>query len=217
MLEAGELTPYGGIMTTNIQIESEAWCNVQDKNQRKRIEDRLAQRARRKRVANSGCGAGGQESSSADVQRGDRIVLHGPTASIDQEGTFIVDQTSNHTCPPSLATSSSSPPLSGPSPPGAETDPDHLSNRVSSVLAALFDNGMALGLRCGIQIPILLPPCTEQVPLSLHPTELQMKVLHVPWIDRFPFPTMRDTPFASAVKASMRRSSLLISSPRRAS
>jgi len=30
------------------------------------------------------------------------------------------------------------------------------------------------------------------VPLPLRPTTLQMTVLHIPWIDRFPFPRMRD-------------------------
>jgi hypothetical protein len=68
----------------------------------------------------------------------------------------------------------------------------HTQMRSSSVFAALFTNGLILGLRCGIQIPILSPPCTAKVPPSLRPTKLQMTVLHIPWIDRFPFPKMRD-------------------------
>lgn len=60
------------------------------------------------------------------------------------------------------------------------------------MFAALHNNGLILGLRCGIQVPILSPPCTAKVPLSLHPSKTQMTVLHIPWIDRFPFPGMRD-------------------------
>ncbi|KIW09823.1 hypothetical protein PV08_11924 [Exophiala spinifera] len=67
-----------------------------------------------------------------------------------------------------------------------------LTRHVSSVFAALHNNGLILGLRCGIQVPILSPPCTSKVPLSLHPSKTQMTVLHIPWIDRFPFPGMRD-------------------------
>jgi hypothetical protein len=73
---------------------------------------------------------------------------------------------------------------------GAETCLNPM--RDSSVFAALFTNGLILGLRCGIQIPILSPPCTPKVPPPLRPTRLQMTILHIPWIDRFPFPKMRD-------------------------
>lgn len=71
---------------------------------------------------------------------------------------------------------------------------DHslLTKHVSTVFAALFNNGLILGIPCGIQVPILSRPCTAKTPLSLHPTERQMTVLHIPWIDRFPFPNMRD-------------------------
>lgn len=75
---------------------------------------------------------------------------------------------------------------------GPEVGNYHAPMRSSSVFAALFTNGLILGLRCGIQIPILSPPCTSKVPPSLRPTKLQMTVLHIPWIDRFPFPKMRD-------------------------
>ena len=72
---------------------------------------------------------------------------------------------------------------------------DHclLTKHVSSVFAALFNNGRILGIPCGIQVPILSRPCTAKVPLSLRPTHTQMHILHIPWIDRFPFPKMRDS------------------------
>lgn len=72
------------------------------------------------------------------------------------------------------------------------TNQDLLLRRVSTVFAALFNNGRILNIPFGLQVPILSQPCTAAVPPSLHPTETQMTILHFPWIDRFPFPKMRD-------------------------
>lgn len=62
-----------------------------------------------------------------------------------------------------------------------------------SAFAALFDNGQLLGLSCST-----VKRCRSQydcasIPQYLHPSELQKKTVHAEWIDRFPFPYMRDS------------------------
>lgn len=61
-----------------------------------------------------------------------------------------------------------------------------------SVYTALFNNGKMLGLTCGFVIPSKSSPCEAHIPEALHPTPLQLTTLHQLWIDRFPFPKMRD-------------------------
>lgn len=60
-----------------------------------------------------------------------------------------------------------------------------------SALAALFINGEVLGMKCGI-LAAKSPPASPNVPLSLQPTMTQTIVLHFLFLDRFPFPKMRD-------------------------
>lgn len=61
-----------------------------------------------------------------------------------------------------------------------------------TVCSALYNNGAMLGLTCGCLIPCKSSPCQSSIPESLQPTALQLTTLHQPWIDRFPFPKMRD-------------------------
>lgn len=61
-----------------------------------------------------------------------------------------------------------------------------------NVFAALFNNGAMLGLACGCVIPSKSSPCGPEIPQSLQPTALQLLQHHQQWIDRFPFPRMRD-------------------------
>jgi hypothetical protein len=67
-----------------------------------------------------------------------------------------------------------------------------MSHPNNTVFAALFKNGRILGIPCGSQVPWKSLPCDHNVPETLRPTLLQMTTLHIPWIDRFPFPKMRD-------------------------
>ena len=48
-----------------------------------------------------------------------------------------------------------------------------------------------MGLTCGTVVPAKSPPCPE-IPEPLRPTALQLTTIHARWIDRFPFPKMRD-------------------------
>jgi hypothetical protein len=50
-----------------------------------------------------------------------------------------------------------------------------------------------LGIPCSVVIPAKSSPVGPDVPLALHPTELQLITVHSPWIDRFPFPKMRNS------------------------
>lgn len=58
--------------------------------------------------------------------------------------------------------------------------------------AALFDNGQLLGLSCGtVARTRSLYDCAG-LPQYLCPSESQKTMVHAQWIDRFPFPFMRD-------------------------
>jgi hypothetical protein len=61
-----------------------------------------------------------------------------------------------------------------------------------SVAAALSRNGTMLGLVCGLGDIMRSKPAGSNIPLSLRPTPLQLEIPHLTWIDRFPFPRMRD-------------------------
>jgi hypothetical protein len=65
-----------------------------------------------------------------------------------------------------------------------------------SVYGALFDNGRLLGLSCSCATAYKSKPATPTIPESLRPTETQLSTLHFQWIDRFPFPRMRDNMIA---------------------
>lgn len=62
-----------------------------------------------------------------------------------------------------------------------------------TVYSALYINGEILGLTCGTTIPGKSTPAGPNVPLPLHPTQLQLMTIHPRWIDRLPFPKVRDS------------------------
>jgi hypothetical protein len=61
-----------------------------------------------------------------------------------------------------------------------------------TVYAALYINGEILGLTCSTTVPKKSAPAGPNVPPPLRPTELQMVTIHPSFIDRFPFPRVRD-------------------------
>lgn len=61
-----------------------------------------------------------------------------------------------------------------------------------TVWAALYVNGSIMGLTCSMCFPSKSKPAASNVPAILHPTAIQLYSIHPPWIDRFPFPRMRD-------------------------
>jgi len=66
-----------------------------------------------------------------------------------------------------------------------------------SVYAALYKNGQILGLECGKAKHSRSLYTCRTVPQHLRPTSLQRAVVHPDWIDRFPFPHMRDACISS--------------------
>lgn len=67
-----------------------------------------------------------------------------------------------------------------------------MSHSNNTVFTALFKNGRVLGIPCGTQMVWKLSMRGPEVPATLQPTMLQRTVMHTSWIDRFPFPRMRD-------------------------
>ncbi|KAF2725357.1 hypothetical protein K431DRAFT_101233 [Polychaeton citri CBS 116435] len=151
--------------------DKSAWYGVEDPKKRKQIQDRIAQRQR-------------------------PAIKNIPDASSSS----------------STASSWSSPPCSSQSScssPGAELSSDSHALQIMTVVpmtvdhsllhdpcvsayTALFQNGIILGLTCGTCIASKMHRVPDHVPDSLKPTAKQMVALHHPWIDRFPFPKMRD-------------------------
>jgi hypothetical protein len=62
-----------------------------------------------------------------------------------------------------------------------------------TVFAALYANGEIQGLSCATTYSSRTPMPKPHIPLPLHPTELQQMIVHPRWIDRLPFPRMRDS------------------------
>lgn len=60
-----------------------------------------------------------------------------------------------------------------------------------TIFSALFNNGLILGLTCATVVPQRSTPAPHAPP-SLQPTTLQLETVHLPWIDRFPLPRLRD-------------------------
>jgi hypothetical protein len=61
-----------------------------------------------------------------------------------------------------------------------------------SLFSALFHNGVILGLACSTSTISKSLFASTHIPESLRPTPLQAQNVHFQWIDRFPFPRMRD-------------------------
>jgi hypothetical protein len=62
-----------------------------------------------------------------------------------------------------------------------------------SFYGALYINGTYLRIPCSTVVPAKSDPAGPEVPAPLRPTELQLITIHPRWIDRFPFPKMRDS------------------------
>ena len=61
-----------------------------------------------------------------------------------------------------------------------------------SLCAALHNNARLQGISCLFPTALISPPGTPALPLPLHPTPLQMTRIHLPYIDCFPIPKLRD-------------------------
>ena len=189
--------------------KEDTWFGVEDKRLRKRIQDRLAQRNRRHRLKEirspaaetrgetvRGCGGKASESSEAaqvtKEAKGDpdhvtasalsrRNSRQSPSsAQVLLRELHVVHATDIRTTHNGDSTPKSSP--------GRALLPDPN----TSVFAALFTNGVLLGMQCS-QCRIEKSHITvPTIPSSLAPTALQLEVPHPTFVDRFPFQKFRD-------------------------
>ncbi|PVH75834.1 hypothetical protein DL98DRAFT_536265 [Cadophora sp. DSE1049] len=146
--------------------KDDVWFGVDDAKKRKQIQDRLAQRARRERLAGRKSLSQGPASSSSSCSSG-------PPQTKRKEATTSHFSYSASMIPISL---------------------DHallpLPNH--TIYSALFHNGVILGLPCGSARVSKSQPALRHVPEPLRPTPIQLQYVHFDWIDRFPMSDFRD-------------------------
>ncbi|KFY21908.1 hypothetical protein V493_06999 [Pseudogymnoascus sp. VKM F-4281 (FW-2241)] len=166
------------------------WSGVTDPKKRKQIQDRLAQRARRQRLAAQHRDASSKTTSGSIVtvaqDKSNPIVA---ARHIPHAGALELAFSIPHS-PSTLSARVVIPPTPAPV---LDLAPDLHLDIPLTVYAALFTNGLILSLPCAhaSPLPSTSPPCPDAPP-DLQPTALQLSTPHPRWIDRFPFPRMRD-------------------------
>ncbi|KAF2877481.1 hypothetical protein BDV95DRAFT_590061 [Massariosphaeria phaeospora] len=187
------------------------WHNVQDSKKRKQIQDRLAQRARRKRLReaknNSKHDAQLAETQAPDDAQPDdesQVATLGPAFHLVSQERLELSTLDLDGAGASLSSALSSVEFA---PFVAETEPFWKTQYLQAIAprlpvqthfpltiyGALYINGQILGIGCSTVVPARSTPCTPDIPPSLHPTQLQLLTIHARWIDRLPFPKMRDS------------------------
>jgi hypothetical protein len=173
----GELAATTGDMeaTTPLIVGSDPdiWYGIQDPRERRKIQNRRAQRARRKRLA-------------ASEKSPDALTCSISTSSPDLSQNGLFDCQAIDRSPLDFAA------FLKIVPPVNSSRDTTFSQIPPAVFNALFDNGAMMGLSCGTVIPAKSKPQPDHIPLPLHPTAIQLMTIHELWIDRLPFPKMRD-------------------------
>lgn len=159
--------------------EADLWYGVQDAKKRKQIQDRLAQRARRERLASL------KGKSTPTAGRATTAPMRRVTCR-DLELSSLARRDTGCSSSSRLSHSPSSTGLIS-----------RLNARISqpivnhTIYSALFHNGVILGLACSSSNMSKSRPAPPNTPESLRPISLQMEQVHFEWIDRFPMPNLR--------------------------
>ncbi|KAJ9144486.1 hypothetical protein NKR23_g5954 [Pleurostoma richardsiae] len=182
---------------SEVRKAGEDWSGVTSTDQRRKLQNRLNQRAHRRRKR-----LGADASSSSAVVRrastGPTVKTQRSESPAEQEQRDRDQMERKLSLVQQLASQAYAEYL------GHSPRPEHLLRVVQiNVFHALARNAVALGLstswllcdsispfgQIGPPIPVALPP---SYPDSLTPTPLQVSELHHPWIDLLPWPTLRD-------------------------
>ncbi|KAF2502695.1 hypothetical protein BU16DRAFT_612317 [Lophium mytilinum] len=180
------------------EIDADDWHSVTDAKKRKQIQDRLAQRERRKRLREAKRSTKQispplQIQSSISAQADD---IAQPSSEFAFH-PFSFDAFEHAPCSRRITgplLSLDSPQFSSFCSPSIQQTPN-LSYELPYALplsSALLINGRILGLRCGIDGLSKSLPASPEVPFPLQPTTTQLTIVHFRAIDRVPFFKMRD-------------------------
>ncbi|EPE26359.1 hypothetical protein GLAREA_02271 [Glarea lozoyensis ATCC 20868] len=171
-------------MGRKVEKEEDNWYGVIDPKRRKQIQDRLAQRARRRRLAE-------QAAQKNDPETTDEISSVTVSRKKDVKKRTRPEKDSN-----TKNTTSSKPQLTSLTTTKATPlprDDIHLHPPTLTIYSALFHNGSYLNLTCSTSYALSpTPPSFPHTPPSLRPTSTQLSTAHYRWIDRFPIPKLRD-------------------------
>ncbi|KAL5350588.1 hypothetical protein ACLOAV_004157 [Pseudogymnoascus australis] len=165
------------------------WSGITDPKKRKQIQDRLAQRARRQRLAAQNREANSKTTSASSFTSTQESSTPAATVpKVPHTGALALD----FSVPRSPSTLSAHVVIPGTPAPALDPALDRL-DIPPTVFAALFTNGLILSLPCAYASPLpsISSPCPVAPP-DLQPTAMQLSTPHPRWIDRFPFPRMRD-------------------------